>query len=81
MLDKFYIFKVSLKFFLNFSLFFFFNLKPILRQEGDRLFHNAEMGPAEPGTNQSQLNIFTASPGEHIIHTNKYERLFSFHWF
>lgn len=41
------------------------------RQEGDRLFHNAEMGPAEKGTNQSQLNIFTASPGEHIIHANK----------
>lgn len=42
-----------------------------LRQEGDRLFHNAEMGPAEKGQNQSQLNIFTASPGEQIIHANK----------
>lgn len=46
-----------------------------LRQEGDRLFHNAEMGPAEKGTNQSQLNVFTASPGEQIIHANKYLRL------
>lgn len=42
-----------------------------LRQEGDRLFHNAEMGPAEKGLNQSQLNVFTASPGEQIIHANK----------
>lgn len=42
------------------------------RQEGDRLFHNAEMGPSESGQNQSQLNILTASPGEHIIHANKY---------
>lgn len=46
-----------------------------LNQEGDRLFHNAEMGPAEPGQCQSQLNIFTASPGEQIIHANKYLRL------
>lgn len=40
-------------------------------QEGNRLFHNAEMGPAEAGTSQSQLNVFTASPGEQIIHANK----------
>lgn len=39
------------------------------------MFHNAEMGPAEPNTNQSQLNIFTASPGEQIIHTNKYGKI------
>uniref|UniRef100_A0A182IPH6 Peptidase C45 hydrolase domain-containing protein n=1 Tax=Anopheles atroparvus TaxID=41427 RepID=A0A182IPH6_ANOAO len=45
-----------------------------LKQEGDRLFHNAEMGPAIAG-DQSQLNIFTASPGEWIIHANKYLRL------
>uniref|UniRef100_A0A182KHA7 Peptidase C45 hydrolase domain-containing protein n=1 Tax=Anopheles christyi TaxID=43041 RepID=A0A182KHA7_9DIPT len=45
-----------------------------LRQEGDRLFHNAEMGPATNG-NESQLNILTASPGEHIIHVNSYQRL------
>ena len=29
------------------------------------------MGPAE--ANQSQLNIFTASPGEQIFHANKYK--------
>ncbi|XP_044731863.1 uncharacterized protein LOC123294784 [Chrysoperla carnea] len=46
-----------------------------LKQEGDRLFHNAEMGPALPDTNQSQLNILTASPGENIFHCNKYLRL------
>ncbi|XP_017779046.1 PREDICTED: uncharacterized protein LOC108564492 [Nicrophorus vespilloides] len=45
-----------------------------LNQEGDRLFHNAEMGPADYG-NESQLNILTASPGEHLLHTNKYLRL------
>ncbi|XP_055623053.1 beta-alanyl-dopamine/carcinine hydrolase [Toxorhynchites rutilus septentrionalis] len=44
-----------------------------LKQEGDRLFHNAEMGPADK--NQSQLNILTASPGEYIVHANKYLRL------
>lgn len=41
-----------------------------LEQEGDRLFHNAEMGPAEVGGNESLLNILTASPGESIIHCN-----------
>lgn len=30
------------------------------------------MGPVEPGQNQSQLNILTASRGEYIIHANKY---------
>ncbi|XP_053691181.1 uncharacterized protein LOC128739705 [Sabethes cyaneus] len=44
-----------------------------LNQEGDRLFHNAEMGPAE--RDQSQLNILTASPGEYIVHANMYLRL------
>lgn len=34
------------------------------------------MGPAvKPNDNQSQLNILTASPGECIIHCNKYLRL------
>lgn len=42
-----------------------------LKQEGNRLFHNAEMGPAEEGQSQSQLNILTASSGEHLIHVNK----------
>lgn len=44
-----------------------------LKQEGDRLFHNAEMGPALK--DQSQLNILTASPGENIVHANMYLRL------
>uniref|UniRef100_A0A336LZZ7 CSON009415 protein n=3 Tax=Culicoides sonorensis TaxID=179676 RepID=A0A336LZZ7_CULSO len=46
-----------------------------LKQEGNRLFHNAEMGPAAPGTDHSQLNVLTASPGEFILHCNKYLRL------
>lgn len=33
------------------------------------------MAPAESNSNQSQLNIFTASPGECLIHCNKYQRL------
>lgn len=48
-----------------------------LRQEGDRLFHNAEMAPSEPlpAPQESQLSVLTVSPGEHIIHTNTYLRL------
>ncbi|CAH0385576.1 unnamed protein product [Bemisia tabaci] len=46
-----------------------------LNQEGDRLFHNAEIGPALNGASESPLDILTASPGEHIFHTNKYLRL------
>lgn len=46
-----------------------------LNQEGDRLFHNAEVGPAVGAANESPLSIFTASPGEHIFHCNKYLRL------
>lgn len=41
-----------------------------LKQEGDRLFHNAEMGPADKSP-ESQLNILTASPSENIMHCNK----------
>ncbi|XP_056635057.1 beta-alanyl-dopamine/carcinine hydrolase isoform X1 [Diorhabda sublineata] len=44
-----------------------------LNQEGDRMFHNAEMAPSDK--QESQLNVFTASPGECIIHTNKYLRI------
>lgn len=34
------------------------------------------MGPAmKPNSNESQLNILTVSPGESIIHCNKYLRL------
>nr|BDT05250.1 tan protein [Gryllus bimaculatus] len=47
-----------------------------LLQEGDRLFHNAEVGPALPSAAaESQLNILTVSPGESFVHTNKYLRL------
>ncbi|XP_043463208.1 uncharacterized protein LOC122499143 isoform X2 [Leptopilina heterotoma] len=48
-----------------------------LLQEGDRMFHNAEVGPVESGADsvQSQLSILTASPGETIYHCNKYMRL------
>jgi hypothetical protein len=40
-----------------------------LDQEGDRLFHNIEVAPTEC-ENESQLNVLTASPGEHILHCN-----------
>ncbi|KAK8720004.1 hypothetical protein OTU49_013634 [Cherax quadricarinatus] len=43
-------------------------------QEGDHLFHNAEVGPAD-NADESQLSILTLSPGEHLLHTNKYLRL------
>ncbi|XP_045616266.1 beta-alanyl-dopamine/carcinine hydrolase [Procambarus clarkii] len=43
-------------------------------QEGDHLFHNAEVGPAV-NSNESPLSILTISPGEHLLHTNKYLRL------
>ncbi|XP_015509458.1 uncharacterized protein LOC107216708 [Neodiprion lecontei] len=46
-----------------------------LTQEGDRMFHNAEVGPVEIGASQSQLSILTASPGEQFYHCNKYLRL------
>jgi len=46
-----------------------------LSQEGDRLFHNVEVGPAVGGDDESTLSIFTASPGEHIFHCNRYLRL------
>lgn len=40
------------------------------------MFHNVEMGPAvKPNDKESQLNILTISPGEHILHANKYLRL------
>lgn len=46
-----------------------------LNQEGDRLFHNAEVGPPVGAANESSLSIFTTSPGEHIFHCNKYVRI------
>lgn len=51
-------------------------ISSISRQDGNRMFHNAEMGPAlKPTDKESQLNILTASPGEHILHCNRYLRL------
>ncbi|XP_043248555.1 uncharacterized protein LOC122395212 [Colletes gigas] len=46
-----------------------------LTQEGDRMFHNAEIGPCEIDAKQSQLSILTVSPGENTFHCNKYLRL------
>ena len=43
-----------------------------LTQEGDRMFHNAEVGPCEINGTQSQLSILTVSPGENTFHCNKY---------
>ncbi|XP_054276013.1 beta-alanyl-dopamine/carcinine hydrolase-like [Macrosteles quadrilineatus] len=45
-----------------------------LSQEGDRVFHNAEVGPAL-NAKESPLSILTVSPGELFFHTNKYLRL------
>ncbi|XP_029171695.1 uncharacterized protein LOC114941015 isoform X2 [Nylanderia fulva] len=46
-----------------------------LAQEGDRMFHNAEVGPAEANGVRSQLNILSVSPGENTSHCNMYLRL------
>ncbi|XP_014236027.1 uncharacterized protein LOC106658534 [Trichogramma pretiosum] len=46
-----------------------------LLQDGDRMFHNAEIGPCETDMACSQLNVQTASPGEYFYHCNKYMRL------
>lgn len=46
-----------------------------LTQEGDRMFHNAEIGPCEIDATQSQLSMLTVSPGENAAHCNKYLRL------
>lgn len=45
-----------------------------LGQEGDRMFHNAEVGPAEADAARSQLDVLTISPGENASHCNKYAR-------
>lgn len=42
-----------------------------LMQEGDRMFHNAEVGPCNINDMQSQLSILTVSPGENTFHCNK----------
>lgn len=41
-----------------------------LNQEGNRVFHNAEVAPAL-NAKESPLNILTISPGEHLFHANK----------
>jgi len=46
-----------------------------LNQEGDRLFHNIEMGPAIPPSEESPLSVLTISPGEHTFHCNRFLRL------
>jgi hypothetical protein len=42
-----------------------------LNQDGDRMFHNAEVGPAVDGATESELIVFNASPGEQFFHCNK----------
>ncbi|KAF7271579.1 hypothetical protein GWI33_015565 [Rhynchophorus ferrugineus] len=46
-----------------------------LKQEGDRVFHNAEIAPPLDDSNESRLNILTISPQECIYHVNSYLRL------
>lgn len=41
-----------------------------LQQEGERVFHNIEVGPAV-NSNESQLSVLTISSGEDFIHTNE----------
>ncbi|KAK5642894.1 hypothetical protein RI129_009061 [Pyrocoelia pectoralis] len=48
------------------------NLKFV--KENDRLFYNIEIGPVV-GDDMSQLNMALASPGENLIHCNRYLRL------
>ncbi|CAG9770386.1 unnamed protein product [Ceutorhynchus assimilis] len=45
-----------------------------IKQDGDRMFHNAEMAPASDKSNESHLNILTISPGESMFHANSYLR-------
>lgn len=47
-----------------------------LMQEGNRMFHNAEVGPCEMDATQSQLSILTVSPGENTFHCNKLDILY-----
>lgn len=41
-----------------------------MHQNGDYLFQNIEIGPAEV-RNESTLSIVTLSLGEHLLHTNQ----------
>ncbi|XP_045465203.1 uncharacterized protein LOC123674268 [Harmonia axyridis] len=45
-----------------------------LQQEGDRVFHNIEIGPAI-NSSETQLSALTISCGEHFYHTNEFQRL------
>ena len=43
------------------------------RQEGAPIFHNAEVAPPiNEVAKESQLSVLTLSPGEQLIHCNKY---------
>jgi hypothetical protein len=43
------------------------------RNEGAPLFHNAEVAPPiNESCKESQLSVLTLSPGESLIHCNKY---------
>ncbi|KAG7211108.1 hypothetical protein KM043_010435 [Ampulex compressa] len=46
-----------------------------LLQEGERTFHNFEVGPCEMNGDQSRLDVLTVKPGEDMFHCNKYLRL------
>ncbi|XP_031347224.1 uncharacterized protein LOC116173707 isoform X2 [Photinus pyralis] len=48
------------------------NLKFV--NDSDRLFYNIEMGPVV-ADDMSQLNVAVASPGENLMHCNRYLRL------
>ncbi|XP_014281924.1 beta-alanyl-dopamine/carcinine hydrolase [Halyomorpha halys] len=46
-----------------------------LNQQGDRLFHNIEVSPTFPISDESALSVMTISPGEVMFHANKFLRL------
>lgn len=41
-----------------------------LHQEGPRVFHNIELGPAK--NNETQMDVKNANCGEYLLHCNKY---------
>lgn len=43
-----------------------------LKQEGNRIFHNAEMAPGPE--KESVLQVLSISPGEYMMHCNEYGR-------
>ncbi|CAH1389163.1 unnamed protein product [Nezara viridula] len=46
-----------------------------LNQEGDRLFHNIEVSPTFPVSNESAISVKTISSGGVMFHANKFLRL------